>query len=79
MAAIPGGIGAKGLVTISSTPWIIMKSGVISSGGRYVVKATVGGSFADGTKNVAEDCLTNYSLDTVEDKIMDYMGVPTYI
>lgn len=79
IAAIPGGAAAKELTIFSKTPWILMKSGVISSGSKYLLRATVGGSFADGTEKVAKKCLKSYSLDAMEDKIMDYMGVPTYI
>ena len=78
IAAIPGGLEAKELIYISETPWLLMKSGVISTGGKYVFKATAGGSFAEGTHDVAIDCLTSYTLNDVEDRVMDYMGVPTH-
>ena len=79
IAAIPGGLAAKELITVSETPWILMKSNIVYTGGKYVFKATAGGSLTEGTKKVAGDCLTSYTLDNVEDQIMDYMGVPTYI
>ena len=79
IAGIPGGLAAKELITISKTPWILMKSGLISSGGNYVLAATVGGSFAEGIEKVTNDCLTNYSLNNIEDSVMDYMHVPTHI
>jgi methionine-rich copper-binding protein CopC len=78
IAAIPGGYEAKETIYLSQTPWLLMKSGVISTGSKHVLKATVGGSFAEGTHNVAIDCLTSYTLNDVEDRIMDYMGVPTH-
>lgn len=78
IALIPGGFETKELIYLSETPWLLMKSGVVSTGSKHVLKATVGGSVAEGTHNVAIDCLTSYTLNDVEDKIMDYMGVPTH-
>jgi len=79
ISAIPGGFEAKETILFSKTPWILMKGdGVVNSGSKHVLKATVGGSFSEGTHNVAEKCLESASMDSGLDGIMDYMGVPTH-
>ena len=44
-----------------------MKSSMVYSGGKYVFIAIAGDSLTEGTKKVAGDCLTRYTLDNVED------------
>ncbi|MCC7551403.1 MAG: hypothetical protein KO316_07975 [Methanobacterium sp.] len=61
IGTIPGGLTAEELIIISETPWILMKSNMVYSGGKYVFIATAGGSLTEGTKKVAGDCLTSYT------------------
>ncbi len=55
VAGIPGGIEAKGLITIEKSPWVLGKNSVIYTGGKYVLTATLGGSTAEAIKNVGDD------------------------
>jgi hypothetical protein len=71
ISLIPGFAEAKGVVTISKAPWIIMKDSTRYIGDTWVVN--------NGISSLPTGFVNSVTCDWTLNQIMNYLGIPTHI